>query len=117
MANEADILNGKTEARSDRGPRGAVPIRKKAFHRALKRGEEWAVIREKRNKFWRYMSYEYNKMMSDNYIFMVNSFSRKESVDNILGLPKSFRLGDVINIRNSQQEPSKDAISNLSHND
>lgn len=43
MANEADILRGKTSGQPD-SARGvsAIPIRKKGYHRALKRGESWA---------------------------------------------------------------------------
>lgn len=43
MADEADVGTGETGGGSAQSKRGARPIRKRGFHRALKRGESWAV--------------------------------------------------------------------------
>ena len=57
MANEADILKAETGGGPDtkRGglPSISRPKRKRAFHRALKRGEYWAVIENHINLFAR----------------------------------------------------------------
>ena len=48
MRNEADVEQDKTKENRDlnRGVLRVIPIRKRGFHRAIKRGEAWALFKQ-----------------------------------------------------------------------
>lgn len=85
MGFEADKIN-KTEAlgvarATDRGGLPIIPIRKRGFHRALKRNEAWAVMRDCMTKMVNSLeSYLYTDICfyGDPYIYGIEKFINDE---------------------------------------
>lgn len=57
---EADGPNlAETKSRSPGDSRGGRPIRKRAYHRALKRGEPWAIVEQAHQRMMKLMAAQF----------------------------------------------------------
>jgi hypothetical protein len=68
-------------------PRGAKPIRKRGYHRALKRGESWAVIKREMNAMWMNDALQY-AMTPSPFIKMIGIKDIEDTWASVIGVKR-----------------------------